>query len=186
MKSSAIMIKKIHSKLFFLLLFIWLAPLSLLSNPSVAQTQNAKKEEPTWKSKLYEKDVKYENFACSKDDSVTVATFFKEHPLKSFLPICHNDCPIIKCRPIIPFPKIAKTVRVTGTVSVHILVDEKGKVVYARALSGHPLIQPAAIKGACETQFKEYPSGKHQGIMHFSVDNYEFLGVPNKANEVSW
>jgi hypothetical protein len=179
-------IRKIHLILFLFILSIYLSPLTFLNNPSLAQTQNNKQVEPIWKSKLYEKDVKYENFACSKDDSETVATFFKEHPLKSFLPICHNNCPIIKCRPVIPFPKTVKAARVTGTASVHILVDEKGKVLYARVLSGHPLLQSAVIKGACETQFREYPVGKHQGIMHFTVDDYEFLGVPNRANEVSW
>ena len=121
-------------------LVFWFIPLSglVLSTffhiPSNAQSQENKQEQ-SWQSRLYEKDVKYENFACSKEDSEIVATFFKEHPLNSLLPICHNDCPVIKCRPLIPFPQLAKAARVTGTVSVHVLVDEKGKVLFARVLS---------------------------------------------------
>lgn len=148
-----------------------------------SQIQKEKPEE-SWKQNLYEENVQYENFACNKEDAEIVKTFFVKQPLKSILPICHNNCPIIKCRPVVPFPKIAKNIRATGKVSVHVLVDETGKVLYARVLSGHPLLQAAARKGACETQFEEYSYGKHQGVMHFTVDGYDFLEVPNRANEV--
>lgn len=151
--------------------------------PSCAQSKNSKRQE-SWQNKLYEEDVSYGNYACGHEDSELVETFFKEHPLNKNSSICHNDCPIIKCRPLIPFPSIAKTARVTGTISVHVLVDEKGRVLYARVLTGHPLLWAAARKGACETQFREYPYHKHQGVMHFTVEDYDYLGVPNRANEV--
>ena len=165
-------------------LSIGLVSLILFHIPTTAQSPGNKQEEPSWKIKLYEKDVKYEDSVCSQEDSGVVATFFKEHPLKSFLPICHNDCPVIKCRPVVLFPSIAKSARVSGTISVHVVVDEKGKVLYARVLGGHPLLRAAVRKGACETQFREHSYGKHQGVMHFTVDDYEFLGVPNSARYV--
>ena len=171
-----------HAPIFFLL-FIGSLLLVCPHNLSTARSQ-AKREEPPWKSKLYEKDVRYQDYACDKGDAEIVAAFFKEHPLQSIFPICHNDCPIIECRPVIPFPPIAKAAKASGTVSVHVLVDEKGKGIYARVLSGHPLLWAAARKGACDTRFKGYPYNKHQGILHFAVDDYEFLGVPNRANEV--
>ena len=59
-----------------------------------------------------------------------------------------------------------------------------GKVLYARALTGHPLLRAAAIQGACKTEFKEYSYHKHQGIMEFTVDNYDYLTVPFLANVV--
>jgi hypothetical protein len=111
-------------------------------------------------------------------------TFFISHPLTRILPICHKDCPVIKCRPLIVFPPLARAAKVTGTVSVHVLVDENGHVFYARILSGHPLLWAVARRTACETQFKEYRSGKHQGVMHFIVENYDYLDVPMHANEV--
>lgn len=145
-----------------------------------AQTQ----EKPSWKIKLEEKNVKYENFACQKENAETVANYFKKRQVKSFLPICHNDCPIIKCKPVIYYPTAAKTFNVKGTVSIHILVNEKGRTVYARPLSGHPLLWSTIKKAACDTQFRE-KEHLHQGVMHFVIDSYDFIEVPNRANEVS-
>jgi hypothetical protein len=39
------------------------------------------------------------------------------------------------------YPPIAKRAKASGTVVVQVLVDEKGNVVSARAVSGHPLLQ---------------------------------------------
>jgi hypothetical protein len=152
--------------------------------PSGAQSQSNSREGSAWKDKLYEENVIYEKSACGEDDSKVVGAFFLKHPLRSLFPICHNDCPIIECRPVVHFPPLAKQAKVSGTVSVHVLVNEEGRVLYARILSGNPLLWAAVRKGACETQFKEYPYGKHQGVMHFTVDGYQFLNVPNTANQV--
>lgn len=46
------------------------------------------------------------------------------------------------------YPPLAKTVHVDGAVSVEVLIDEKGNVVSARALSGHPLLREAAVAAA--------------------------------------
>ena len=119
-----------------------------------------------------------------REDSEIVAAFFKEHPLRKIFSICHNDCPVIKCRPVIAFPAIANTARSTGAISIHVLVNEEGKVLYARILAGHPLLWAAARRGACETQFNIYPDHKRQGVMHFTVDNSGYLGVPYGANQV--
>lgn len=51
------------------------------------------------------------------------------------------------------FPVAAKTVRVSGPVIVQVLVDETGKVVSANAISGHPLLRPAAENAARRSQF---------------------------------
>jgi hypothetical protein len=138
----------------------------------------------SWQNKLYESEVPYKNFACRGEDSEIVAAFFKEHPIGKIFPICHNDCPVIKCRPVIPFPAIANSVRGTGAISVHVLVNEEGKAIYARILGGHPLLWAAARRAACETQFNVYPDHKRQGVMHFTIDNSGYLGVPYGANQV--
>jgi hypothetical protein len=155
---------------------------STLFSTSLSQAQE---QGTDWRTILYEKDVAYENFVCKAEDSQLVASFFKEHPLRTpLIPICHNDCPIVRCRPVIQFPSIARAAKVTGTVSVHVLVDEHGGTVYARVLEGHPLLWAAARKGACETRFNAYADHKRQGVMHFFVDGSLFLGVPYSANEV--
>jgi protein TonB len=47
-----------------------------------------------------------------------------------------------------PYPAIAKAARASGTVTVQIIIDEQGCVISARAVSGHPLLQAAAVQAA--------------------------------------
>jgi len=51
------------------------------------------------------------------------------------------------------YPPIAKAARAQGTVKVQVVVDEEGKVIAARAIGGHPLLQAAAVKAAREVLF---------------------------------
>lgn len=51
------------------------------------------------------------------------------------------------------YPPIAKSARASGTVVVQVIVDEKGNVVSARAVSGHPLLQAASIAAARGAKF---------------------------------
>ncbi|MGH9943558.1 MAG: TonB family protein [Pyrinomonadaceae bacterium] len=51
------------------------------------------------------------------------------------------------------YPPIAKAARAAGTVVVQVTVDESGKVVSARAVSGHPLLQQAAVQSAYGWRF---------------------------------
>ncbi len=51
------------------------------------------------------------------------------------------------------YPQIAKAAGVQGVVSVQILVDEGGRVVSAKAASGHPLLQAAAVQAAYKARF---------------------------------
>jgi TonB family protein len=46
------------------------------------------------------------------------------------------------------YPQLAKAARVSGTVVVEVMVNEQGNVVDAHALSGHPLLQQAAVQAA--------------------------------------
>lgn len=48
------------------------------------------------------------------------------------------------------YPPIAKAARVQGSVTVQVVVDEEGKVIAAQVISGHPLLQAAAVKAARE------------------------------------
>ena len=56
-------------------------------------------------------------------------------------------------KPSPPYPAIARAARAQGTVTVQILVDEEGKVVSASAVSGHPLLQQAAVNAARGARF---------------------------------
>ena len=51
------------------------------------------------------------------------------------------------------FPAIAKSARASGSVTVEITVDETGNVIAAHAVSGHPLLQAAAVRAARQASF---------------------------------
>jgi TonB family protein len=51
------------------------------------------------------------------------------------------------------YPAIARSARASGTVIVLVTIDESGKVVSARAVSGHPLLQAAAVQAAYGARF---------------------------------
>jgi protein TonB len=46
------------------------------------------------------------------------------------------------------YPPIAKAARAQGTVTVQVVIDEDGDVISANAVSGHPLLQQAAVLAA--------------------------------------
>jgi TonB family protein len=55
----------------------------------------------------------------------------------------------------------AKKINASGKVEVEILIDEKGKVKTAKAISGHPLLRIEAVRAALKSKFEPYKlSGK--------------------------
>jgi protein TonB len=51
------------------------------------------------------------------------------------------------------YPSAAKSVGAQGRVVIELMIDETGKVVKARAISGHPLLQKAAVAAALQARF---------------------------------
>jgi len=51
------------------------------------------------------------------------------------------------------YPPIARAAHAAGTVVVQVLIDENGNVVSAHAVSGHPLLQGAAVGAARQAKF---------------------------------
>ena len=56
-------------------------------------------------------------------------------------------------KPAPPYPAIAKQIGAQGSVAVQVLIDEQGHVVSAKATSGHPMLQPAAVQAALKAIF---------------------------------
>lgn len=52
-----------------------------------------------------------------------------------------------------PYPPAARAVRASGAVSVQVLISETGSVISASAVSGHPLLRPAAAAAARSAKF---------------------------------
>ncbi|HYY96938.1 MAG TPA: energy transducer TonB, partial [Pyrinomonadaceae bacterium] len=51
------------------------------------------------------------------------------------------------------YPAAAKSAGAEGRVVVELTIDETGKVIKARAVSGHPLLQKAAVAAALQARF---------------------------------
>jgi len=51
------------------------------------------------------------------------------------------------------YPQLARNAGVTGTVTVEVMIDERGAVSEARAVSGHPLLLQAAVSAARQARF---------------------------------
>jgi len=68
-----------------------------------------------------------------------------------------------------PYPPAARAVRATGVVQVAIQVDEKGRVVSAEAVAGHPLLRAAARTSAYKWTFSNIP-GNHFLTLRFIFD----------------
>jgi protein TonB len=52
------------------------------------------------------------------------------------------------------YPALAMQARVSGVVVVDAVIDERGNVVGARAVSGHPLLVPAALKAVLQWKYE--------------------------------
>jgi TonB family protein len=66
----------------------------------------------------------------------------KKGKVKSILPPC--------------YPAIARAGKASGKVVVKIVIDERGKVIWAQIVSGHPLLRLPALRAACHIQFEPY------------------------------
>lgn len=56
-------------------------------------------------------------------------------------------------KPLPAYPPIARTALASGKVVVQVLIDECGKAISARAISGHPLLRQAAVQATYKWRF---------------------------------
>ena len=70
------------------------------------------------------------------------------------------------------YSPLARAAHASGTVVVQVLIDEEGKVVSAHPVSGHPLLQPAAVAAARKAQFSptllEGEPVRVTGVIHYN------------------
>jgi periplasmic protein TonB len=52
------------------------------------------------------------------------------------------------------YPILAKQERISGAVVINAVIDEQGNVVQAHALTGHPLLIPAALKAVLQWKYE--------------------------------
>ena len=72
------------------------------------------------------------------------------------------------------YPEMAKRMRIQGTVSVQVLIDEQGKVISAKAVSGSPFLLIEAQKAAMQARFSPTRLGD-QPVKVSGVITYNFV-----------
>ena len=77
-------------------------------------------------------------------------------------------------KPAPPYPQSAMLVRAQGPVVVQVVVDEQGRVVSARATSGHPLLRLSAEQAAQRARFTPTLLGG-QPVKVTGVITYNFV-----------
>jgi TonB family protein len=71
------------------------------------------------------------------------------------------------------YPAEARQAGASGTVEVKIVFDEEGKVIWVRALSGHPLLRPACEDAAWRTTFAPFKlSGQPEKVTGVLLYNF--------------
>jgi TonB family protein len=81
-----------------------------------------------------------------------------------------DDKAISKPAPL--YSPTARRAKISGTVSVRVLIDEKGKVISAYSVMGHRLLRKAAMRAAKQAHFPQtFLSGrpvKVRGILNYN------------------
>ena len=86
-----------------------------------------------------------------------------------------NSEALILPRP--PYPPIAKQIRLQGTVVIQVLIDESGKVLSAKAISGHPILVGDSQRAAMQARFSP-TTVNGQPVKVSGVITYNFV-LPN-------
>jgi len=73
-----------------------------------------------------------------------------------------------------PYPDVAKKIGAQGAVNVQVLIDETGRVISARAISGSPLLKGAAQHAATQARFSPTMLGD-QAVKVSGVITYNFV-----------
>jgi TonB family protein len=82
-----------------------------------------------------------------------------------------------------PYPREALEAGADGAVKVEVVLDREGKVVSAKAISGHPLLQTAAEETARKTMFRRSeaadPNAAETGVIvyNFAIEKMSWLKI---------
>ncbi len=77
------------------------------------------------------------------------------------------------------YPDLARRVGADGEVAVQVLIDEKGNVASAKALSGNPLLRSAAVAAARLWKFE--PVGRGNRSKDSETITFNFILAPSDA-----
>jgi len=136
--------------LFVVLLILSLAALVLAQDPKPVEQKPAAAESEKPKSEVDEMISESEKrgdkvlamcidaSVCGPEGNVKIGNVEKGHAVHLATPA---------------YSPLARAAHIRGSVDVQVIIDEDGKVIAAAAVSGHPLLQSAAVKAARESLF---------------------------------
>lgn len=73
----------------------------------------------------------------------------------------------------ISYPPVARLARIGGVVVVEVVLDDRGTVAGARALSGHQLLRPAAVNNVQRWRFAPGTQKRAFVVYRFEVDKHQ-------------
>lgn len=120
------------------------------------------------RAELYRKTGKTDLAEADERKSEELASA-DERDAKNSEPKTINDQAVSLPKPV--YPPAARAVKASGDVKVEIEVDAKGNVTSAKAVSGHPLLQAAAVAAARQAKFKLSSIGKGILVFNFAAHN---------------
>jgi Ca-activated chloride channel family protein len=83
------------------------------------------------------------------------------------------------------YPSTARAARASGQVSVRVTINERGNVISATAVGGHPLLQAAAVAAARQSKFTPTKlSGKPVKVTGAIVYNFDSSGTTPTSSAV--
>ena len=86
---------------------------------------------------------------------------------------CFDGCPVSVVKPY--YSNEARRLRIWGQVKVEAVVDETGKVIYARAVSGQPLLRQAAEQAARVSSYQPKKTCGDKPIKFRWTITYNFI-----------
>ena len=86
---------------------------------------------------------------------------------------CFDGCPTRIILPV--YPNEAKRLNFSGQVKVEAIVDETGKVVYARAMTGKPLLRQVAVQAARDSSYQPKKACGNKPIKFRWLITYNFI-----------
>jgi outer membrane biosynthesis protein TonB len=78
-------------------------------------------------------------------------------------------------RPQATYPKLAKAANASGAVKIDTVINGEGRVIWAQAIEGHPLLRGAAQRAACQTRVKPLVDCRGHILTFNAVMSYNFV-----------
>ena len=92
-----------------------------------------------------------------------------------------DDIEVVQFNSVLQYPPLPRTARIEGLVVVQAKLAKDGRVVEAKALSGHPLLVPNCVDNARKWVFRPNPMAMAVIVYNFRlgvVDVTQFLLEP--------